>query len=65
MEDEIDLREYIDVLIRHWKAIVALTVIAAIVAGVVSFLLPPTYEARATLVATGERYRLALSLIHI
>jgi len=59
VEDEIDLREYIDVLIRHWKAIVALTVIAAIVAGVVSFLLPPTYEARATLVATGERYRLA------
>jgi len=34
VEDEIDLREYIDVLIRHWKAIVALTVIAAIVAGV-------------------------------
>jgi succinoglycan biosynthesis transport protein ExoP len=58
VEDEIDLREYIDVLIHHWKAIVALTVIAALFAGVVSFLLPPTYEAVATLVATGERYRL-------
>jgi len=59
VEDEIDLREYIDVLIRHWKAIVALTIVAALVAGLVSFfLLPPTYEATATLVATGERYRL-------
>lgn len=58
MEDEIDLREYIDVLIRHWKTIVALTLVAAVVAGVISFLLPPTYEAVATLVATGARYRL-------
>ena len=58
MEDEIDLREYIDVLIRHWKAIVALTVIAAIVAGVVSFLLPPTYEATALVAAVQPKYQM-------
>ena len=58
MEDEIDLREYIDVLIRHWKAIVALTVIAALVAGVVSFLLPPTYEATALVAAVQPKYQM-------
>jgi len=58
VEDEIDLREYIDVLIRHWKAIVALTVIAAIVAGVVSFLLPPTYEATALVAAVQPKYQM-------
>ncbi|MCR4407926.1 MAG: Wzz/FepE/Etk N-terminal domain-containing protein [Anaerolineae bacterium] len=56
MEDEIDLREYIDVLIRHWKAIVILTVVAAVVSGVVSFLLPPTYEARAMVAAVQPKY---------
>jgi len=58
VEDEIDLREYIDVLIRHWKAIVALTVIAALVAGVVSFLLPPTYEATALVAAVQPKYQM-------
>lgn len=55
MEDEIDLRKYIDVLLRHWKLIVSITVIAVFVAGLVSFLLPPTYEAKASvLIAKGE-----------
>ena len=58
MEDEIDLREYIDVLIRHWKAIVALTVVAALFAGVVSFLLPPTYEATALVAAVQPKYQM-------
>jgi succinoglycan biosynthesis transport protein ExoP len=58
VEDEIDLREYIDVLIRHWKAIVALTVVAALVAGVVSFLLPPTYEATALVAAVQPKYQM-------
>ena len=55
MEDEIDLRKYIDVLRRHWKLIVSITVIAVFVTGLVSFLLPPTYEAKASLLITkGE-----------
>ena len=48
MEDEIDLRKYIDVLLRHWKLIVGIALIAVFVAGLVSFLLPSTYEAKAT-----------------
>ncbi len=49
MEDEIDLREYVAVLLRHWKLIVGLTVVAALVAGLVSFIMPPTYEATAVI----------------
>ena len=55
MEDEIDLRKYIDVLLRHWKLIVSITVIGVFVAGLVSFLVPPTYEAKvAVLVIKGR-----------
>ncbi len=56
MEEEIDLREYIGVLIRHWKWIAALAVVAAVAALAVSFLLPPTYEARVLVVITKPRY---------
>lgn len=56
MEEEIDVREYIAVLIRNWKWIVALTIVAAVVALVVSFFLPPTYEATALVVITKARY---------
>jgi len=56
VEDEIDLREYIDVLIRHWKVILIMPVVAAVVAGVVSFLLPPTYEATALVAAVQLQY---------
>lgn len=48
MEDEIDLRQYIDVLIKRWKWIVGVTVLAALVAGIVSYTTTPTYEATAT-----------------
>jgi uncharacterized protein involved in exopolysaccharide biosynthesis len=52
MEDEIDLRDYIDVLVRRWKWIVGFTVLVVLVAGVVSFTMTPTYEATATLALT-------------
>ena len=59
MEDEIDLRVYLDVLIRRWKWIVALTLIAALAAAAVSFLLlQPSYEARALVLIANPRYRL-------
>jgi len=48
MEEEIDLREYVRVLLRWWKWIVGVTVVAAAVATAVSFLQPATYEATAT-----------------
>jgi succinoglycan biosynthesis transport protein ExoP len=47
MEEEIDLRAYILVLLKYWKWILGITVAAAAVALAVSFLLPPTYEATA------------------
>jgi len=56
MEEEIDLREYIDVVIRRWKWIVGLTLVAMITAGVVSFALPPIYEATVTLAVTQPKY---------
>ena len=56
MEEEIDLLEYVDVLVRNWKWIVGLVLIAAIAAGIVSFLLLPVYEARALVVVTEPRY---------
>jgi len=59
MEDEIDLREYIQVLIRRWKWIVALTLIAAITAAAISFfVLQPKYQATALVLVTNPRYQL-------
>jgi len=58
MEEEIDLREYIKVITRRWYWIVGLTLVAAVVAFVVSSVLPPTYEATAMVVVTQPRYRL-------
>ena len=50
MEDEIDLREYIAVLIKYWRWIVAASVLAAVIAFVVSSFLPRTYEATASVI---------------
>lgn len=56
MEEEIDLREYVEVLIRHWMWIVGLAVVAAATALAVSLLMPPTYEAAALAAVTDFRY---------
>lgn len=56
MEEEIDLREYVDVIIRRWKWIVGLTLLAAVTSAVGSFMMPPLYEATVTLVATEPKY---------
>ena len=55
MEDEIDLGKYLAVLIRQWKWVVGLAALAAIVALGVSFLLPPTYEATASVAIVQTR----------
>lgn len=57
MEDEIDLRVYINVLIRYWRLIVGLTVVAAAVAFVVTSLLPRSYQATAMVVVTRPLYQ--------
>jgi uncharacterized protein involved in exopolysaccharide biosynthesis len=55
MEDEIDLGKYFKVLIRHWKLIAGLTIVASLAALIVSVLLPPTYEATSLIVVTRLR----------
>jgi uncharacterized protein involved in exopolysaccharide biosynthesis len=47
-DDEIDLREYIDVIKKRWKLIVCLTVLVAVIALVFSLLQKPIYEAKTT-----------------
>jgi capsular polysaccharide biosynthesis protein len=50
MEEEIDLREYIDVIVKRWKLVLGIPFLAVLVAALVSFLLlPPVYEATAQL----------------
>jgi succinoglycan biosynthesis transport protein ExoP len=56
MEEEIDLRAYVLVLLKYWKWILETTVAAAVVALVVSFLLPPTYEATALVAIKAPQY---------
>lgn len=47
MEDEIDLRPYLESLVRHWQWVLGATILAALGALVVSFVMPSTYEATA------------------
>jgi succinoglycan biosynthesis transport protein ExoP len=54
VEDEIDLRRYVDVLRRRWKWIVGLTIAAALLAGIVSLLTPPTFEATAVAIMSNN-----------
>jgi len=49
LEEEINLRDLIEVLLRGKWIIVGLTVISVLAAGLISFNMPPTYEARAVL----------------
>jgi len=57
MEDEIDLRVYINVLARHWRFIVALTLLAGAVALIASWLVPTQYQATAVVVMTRPLYQ--------
>jgi uncharacterized protein involved in exopolysaccharide biosynthesis len=48
-EDTFDLREYFDVLIRRWKFVLAMPILAAIAATLVSAAIKPMYEATAVI----------------
>lgn len=51
MEEEIDLREYWEVLRKRWLVVVSIPIIAALVSGVISyFMLKPVYQASTTLI---------------
>lgn len=52
--EEISLREIIEILIKGWKLIVAVTLLAVLISAVVSFfVIEPTYEASVTLMASA------------
>jgi len=60
LEEEIDLRQYIDVLLRWWWLIVLGALLAGAGAFLVSTLMSPTYEATAGVVTLKSRAELSL-----
>ncbi len=61
-DQEIDLRPYINLILRHWRWIVLTTVVAAAVAaGLSFFVLCPTYEATALVAITPPKYLMQFS----
>jgi len=60
MEDEIDLRRYVEVMLRRWWWIIGCAVIAAVVAFAVGSLQPPTYQTSAVVIVTEPRYQVRL-----
>lgn len=58
MEEDIDLRTYVQVLSRYWKWILGLALVATLAAYAVSTLLPPSYEGSAVVVVTQPRYQI-------
>jgi len=59
-EDEIDLRAYIQVLIKHWWFVVGAAGLAAVISAAIGSRVPPVYEATAGVVITQSRAELSL-----
>ena len=55
MEEEIDLRPYIEALIKNWYWIVGVGVVTAVIAFIVTSLRPPTYSATALVTIIDSR----------
>ena len=55
MEEEIDLREYIEILLKYWKWIMGVAILAAIVAFVVTSMLPRVYEAQSDILVLKSK----------
>ncbi len=60
-EEEIDLRVYLDVLLRRRRLILVVGIVAAVAAFVVSSLMPPTYEAQSALSVAPRRSNITLT----
>lgn len=58
---ESPLRFYLDVLIRRWYIVVAMPLLAALAAALVTFTIKPTYEATATLALAPSTVAVSLS----
>jgi succinoglycan biosynthesis transport protein ExoP len=58
MEEAIDLRYYVEVVLKYWKWIAVLTVVAMVASALVTTrLLPPSYRATATVVVVSPKYQ--------
>ncbi len=55
MEEEIDLREYIEILLKYWKWIMGAALLAAIAAFVVTSMLPRVYEAQSDILVLKSK----------
>jgi len=60
IEEEIDLRRYVEALVHQWRLVVILPLVAAVVAFAVSSVMTPTYEATARVVMLRSRAELSL-----
>jgi uncharacterized protein involved in exopolysaccharide biosynthesis len=60
MEEEIDLRIYIDVLLRWWWLIALGALVAGVAAFAVKSVMPPSYEAAAGVVSLKSRAEISL-----
>ena len=60
-EDEIDLRDYIQVIIKRRKLIIGIFLVAVIAATVISLLLPKVYQASASIMIMPSKIQSALS----
>lgn len=55
MEEEIDLRPYVEAVTQNWKWVLGAAVLAALVALAITFFIPPTYKATALIAVTEPR----------
>ena len=58
IDDEIDLRRYVQGMLRYWPLIVAVTLVAAAAATLISLRQKPSYEAIALVSVSAPRYNL-------
>lgn len=61
MEEGIDLRQYVVVLVKHGKLIILATVVAALAAALASLTTPPIYEARASVAIIKSGWEIVFS----
>lgn len=55
MEEEIDLRPYVEAIGRNWKWIIAAGILTALIALLITFFITPTYQATALVAITEPR----------
>ena len=61
MPNEIDLRDSIDLLIRRWKFVLAMPILAALAAALVTFAIKPAYQATAALALAPSTVSISLA----